>query len=119
MSQWLTDGESVEEVSLLPPSQLKPDGITGSRDYMPPQGWKIGTYTFQTELYLGGKLYATTMEEKLEVTASSATAVVGWATLGIIIVAALIAIAVTVSTILLRRRRLLKAQASDRIIRTP
>lgn len=98
------DSEPLEEVSLLSLSQLELGEITGSRDYIPPRGWKSGTYTFQAELYVGGKLYATTTEEEMEVSAP----VVNWVTLGKIIGSALILIAVTVSAILLRRRRLLQ-----------
>ena len=103
------NGEAVEEVSLLSLSQLTLGDISGSRDYIPPQGWKSGTYTFQTELYVGGKLYTTSLEEKLEVTAPSAVPMVSWAVLGRIIGGVLIIIAVIVSIILIRRRRALRA----------
>ena len=107
------DGEPIEEVPLIIPSQLQPGEITGSRDYIPPVGWENGTYTFQ--LYVDGKSYTTTMEEKLEVTVSSDAPVVSWATLDEITRGMLITIAATVAIILLRRRRLLKAQVFEEV----
>ena len=109
------DGEPIEEVPLIIPSQLQPGEITVSRDYIPPMEWENGTYTFQAELYVGGKSYTTTTEEKLEVTISSDAPAVSWATLGQIIGGTLIAIVATVAIILLRRRRLPKAQVFEEV----
>ena len=100
------NGETLEEVPMLSLSQLTLGDISGSRDYIPPQGWQSGTYTFQAELHVGGKLYSTTLEEKLEVTIPP---VVSLAVLSGIIGAALIVIAAVVSLILVRRRRALKS----------
>ena len=107
------DGEPLEEVPLIIPSQLQPGEIIGSRNYIPPMGWENGTYTFQ--LYVGGKSYTTTMEEKLEVTVSSDAPVVSWATLNEIIGGALIALAATVAIIFIRRRRLLKVHVFEKV----
>lgn len=99
------DGEALEEVSLLSLSQLTLGDISGSRDYIPPGGWESGIYTFQAELYVGGKLYTTSLEEQLTGVPPPAAPVVSWAVLGIIIGAILIIIAAIVSVILVRRRR--------------
>jgi len=101
------DDKLVEEVSLLSLRQLELGETTGSQDYTSSQGWNSGTYSFRVELYAGGKLYATTVEE-LEVTPASATPAFSWVTLGEIIGATLILIAATISAILLRRRHLLR-----------
>ena len=110
------DNGLLEEVSLLSTSQLELGGTTGSRDYIAPEGWKSGTYTFQAKLYVGGESYTTMMGEELEVTPESAVAVVSWAILAKIIGAALAFIAATTSVILLRRRHFLRPaqQQQDR-----
>ena len=103
------DGEPFEEVPLLSSSQLEPVGTTGSRDYIPLQGWRSGTYTFQAELYGGGKFFESTVEERLEVAAESAVKVVRWATLDVIIGAMLVVILATILVVSYRRRHMLRA----------
>ena len=96
------DGEALEEIPLLSLSELSLGDIGGSWEYTPPQGWEGGTYTFQGELYAGGKLYATSLAEELEVTAPTG-AVVNWPLIGGIIAAVVIVAAGVV--FLVRRRR--------------
>jgi hypothetical protein len=102
------DGGPLEQVSLLSPSQVQPNGNTVSLDYIPSRGWRSGTYTFQAHLYGGGKLLKSTNEEELQVTPESATKVVSWATLGMIIGAALILIVAMVVVVLYHRRDMLR-----------
>jgi hypothetical protein len=97
------DGELIEEVSLLSVSNIGEEGAAGILDYMPSEGWQSGTYAFEAELYTGGELYAVVMEE-MEVTADTEAGEVSWAILGMIIGAALFAIAGTMFYILRRRR---------------
>jgi hypothetical protein len=101
-------GELVEEVPLFTASQLEM-GRSGRLEYIPPEGWEDGTYTFQAALYTGGELYAETAVAELEVSAEAAVAVVRWATLGAIIGIMLIVIAATVVMVLRRRRDMLGA----------
>ena len=103
------DGEPVEEVSLLSSSELGVGEANGSADYLPPQGWRSGTYTFQGELYAGGEFYTSTTEQELEVAVESATTVVSWAILAQIIGVTLIAIVVTTFVVLRRKRYMLRA----------
>ncbi len=99
------DGEPVEEFSLFSRSRLVVGITRGSRDYVPSKGWQTGTYSFQTNLYVSGKYYATTTTNNLvEVRAESAVPVTSWALLGAMIGLALISIAGTVF-VLLRRER--------------
>jgi hypothetical protein len=100
--------EALEEVPLLSLSQLALGDISGSRDYTPPGGWQSGSYTFQAELSVGGKLYASTLEEKLEVPAAPAPAV-SWKFLGGILSATVVIIVVMVSRILARRRHAVRS----------
>ena len=102
------DGEPFEEVSLLSLSHMDPDGTTGSRDYIPLQGWESGTYAFQAELSLGGKLLESTVEERLEVTSEPEVKVVSWATLGLLIGSSLIVTIITLAIVLYRRRNMLR-----------
>ncbi len=104
------DGAALEEIPLLSLSELSLGETSGSWNYTPPQGWeKGGTYTLQAELYVGGKLYTTSLEEELEVTAPPAALMVRWTVLGGIIGTVLIIIAVIVLVILVRRRRVLRS----------
>jgi hypothetical protein len=102
------DGEPIEELPLFAANQLEM-GRSGSLDYIPPQGWQSGTYTFQAMLYADGELYASTAAAELEVSADTAVTVVRWATLSAIIGITLVVIAVTVVMILRRRRDMLGA----------
>lgn len=104
------DGQALEEVSLLSLSQLTLGDISGSRDYIPPGGWESGIYTFQAELYAGGKLYTTSLEEELDTgLAPPAALAVSWAVLAMIIGGVVVIIGVVVAVILLRRRRVFRA----------
>lgn len=101
------DGEALEEVPLLSLSELSLGDIGGSWEYTPPQGWEGGTYTFQAELYVGGKLYTTSLEEQLEVELPSAGVTAPFNLLLIVSIAAsvlVIGMAILL-VVLLRRRR--------------
>jgi len=98
-------GVALEEVPMLSLSELTLGDISGSRDYVPPQGWQTGAYTFQAELRVAGQPYSTTLEEVLDVTVPAA---VGFAVFGGITGAILVAIAVAVPLLLARRRRVFK-----------
>lgn len=103
------EDELVEEMELISLPTLDVGKTGGSYNYIPSEGWQHGTYNFKIELYVQGKLYTTSLEEKLEVTAPSAVPVVSWAVLGKVLCATLIIIAVIVTVILVRRRRALRA----------
>jgi hypothetical protein len=97
------DGEPLQEVLLISTSTLTTGTTDGSHDYVPAQGWRSGTYTFQTELYEGGKPYQRTVEERLEVSPEASTPVVSWKILGAIILATLLIRFVTVFSIVRHR----------------
>ncbi len=99
------NGEALEEVSLLSLSQLDLGDISGTWDYTPPQGWEDGIYTFQAELYVGGKFYATTLEEQLEVAAPTAVTAPFNLLLIISIGAGVIIVGMAILLVVLLRRR--------------
>lgn len=99
------DGEALEEVPLLSLSQLTLGDISGSRDYIPSQGWTSGTYTFQAELYVGGKLYTTSLEEELEVAAPTAVTAPFNLLLIVSIAAGVLVIGMAILLVVLLRRR--------------
>jgi hypothetical protein len=100
----------LEEIPLLKLSQIQPDGKTGEVYYVPPEGWQLGTYSFQAELYgtEGESLIQVTQLEHINVTPEAITQAVSWQTLGILIGAAFIAILVTVGLIIYRKRDMLR-----------
>ena len=102
------DGEPLEEVPLLPLSQLQSDGNIGSLGYIPSLGWRTGLYTFQAELYEGQSSVQSTEQCQFTVTPESITKVVSWRTLGIVIGAAVISVMVILALILYRRRDMLR-----------
>jgi hypothetical protein len=61
------DGETLEDILLLSMKELSLGDISGSQDYIPPQGWGSGSYTFKAELYVNGEPYAVTLAEQLNV----------------------------------------------------
>ena len=97
-------------IQLLKLSQLQPDGKTGEVDYIPSQGWQIGTYSFQAELYgtEGEGLIQITQQEHINVTPEAITQAVSWKTLGILVGAAFIAILAIVGLIIYRKRDMLR-----------
>ena len=109
------DGRPVETVPLLSLGELGTDGLNGSLDYVPPQGWSNGILAFQALLYEGGRLLDSSNIGKLEVTpeflAGYTVREVQWATLGMIIGAALIASLLTVLIVLRRRRDMFRGYA--------
>ena len=100
----------LEKIPLLNPSQFHPDGKTGEVYYVPPQGWQVGTYDFQAELYdtESEGLIQATQQEHISVTYAVITHVVGWNTLGVLVGAIFIAILAIVGLILYRRRDALR-----------
>jgi len=98
-------------VQLLKLSQLQPDGMTGEVDYIPSQGWQVGTYSFQAELYgpegEGLGLIQVTQQEHINVTPEAITQAVSWNTLGIIIGIAFISILIIVGLVIYRHRSML------------
>jgi len=108
------NGEPLEEVPLLSSNQMESDGTIGSLDYIPLLGWRSGIYTFRAELDAGGKLYESTVEERLEVMAESEVKVVRWGILGMIIGAMLVVISATIIVVLYRKRHMLTAEVEDR-----
>jgi len=109
------DGASLETVPVLLPSELGTDGINGSLDYVPSQGWSSGVYTFQAQLYEGERLLSSTNIDELEVTpthlAGFVVKEVQWVILGIIIGGALIVVELTLLIILRRRRDMFRSHA--------
>jgi hypothetical protein len=57
----------LDEVSLANLSPLEMGRVGLNYNYIPAAGWRSGSYGFKLELYLEGKPYATTAEEKLSV----------------------------------------------------
>jgi hypothetical protein len=107
------NGEQLEDVILVAPGQLLANDI-GSLDYIPPLGWQSGTYTFRTELYLGGNLCASTSEERLEVKVKPAAVTVSWSTLAMIIGATAVVTGVVLGVILHRRRQIIGNWVEDK-----
>ena len=99
------DGEALEEIPLLSLSELSLGDIGGSWEYTPPQGWEGGTYTFQAELYVGGKLYTTSLPEELEITAPTAVTVPFNLPLMVVLGGITGAVLIIIAVRLVRRRR--------------
>ncbi len=99
------DGEALEEIPLLSLSELSLGDIGGSWEYTPPQGWEAGTYTFQAELYVGGKLYTTSLEEELEVAAPTAVTAPFNLLLIVSIAAGVLIIGMAILLVVVLRRR--------------
>ncbi len=103
------EGSLLPEVKLLKLSQLQPDGKTGELGYVPPEGWNLGKYGFVAELCEpGGALIQSTPPEYINVTTEAITKAVSWKTLGVLVAAALIPVAILVGIIIYRRRHLLR-----------
>jgi len=103
------DGKPLEEIALLSSSQPKPNANPSSLNYVPTQGWSIGTYSFQAKLSISEGVVETSTAAALKVTAEAVAKAVSWAILGVIIGAILIVAAATVIVILRRRRDMLRA----------
>ena len=101
----------LEEIPLLTLSQLQPDGNTGEVYYVPLQGWQVGTYNFQAELYgtEGEGLIHSTQQEHIVVPPEAITQVVSWKTLGILIGAVFFSILVITGLIIYSKRDMLRA----------
>jgi len=97
-------------IELLKLSQLQPDGKTGEVYYIPSQGWQVGTYSFQAELYgtEGEGLIQLTQQEHINVTPEIVTQAISWKILGILIGATFIVILAVVGLILYRKRDMLR-----------
>ena len=102
------DGNSVEAVPLSLEQPVEPVQ-SGILNYLPGAGWQSGVYTFQTELYIDGQLCGQSTAEYLEVNAETATKVVNWVALLIIIGSMVAVIIFTVIRILSVRRDMLYA----------
>ena len=100
----------LEVIPLLKLSQIQSDGKTGEVNYVPSQGWQVGTYSYQVELYgtEGEGLIQVTQLEHINVTPEAITQVATWKTLRIIVYAALIAIFAIVCLMLYRLRNILR-----------
>ncbi len=62
------DGAALDEISVFSVSPLNTGNTAASyNNYVPPRGWRSGTYGFKLELLVGGELYTTSLEEKLSV----------------------------------------------------
>jgi hypothetical protein len=99
-------------IQLLKLSQLQPDGKAGEVYYVPSQGWQVGTYSFQAELYgtegEGLGLMQVTQQEHVNVTLEAITKAVSWQTLGILIGIAFVSILVIVGLVIYRKRDMLR-----------
>jgi hypothetical protein len=102
------DNRFLEQVPLLTLSKLQADGQTGEFSYVPATEWKTGEYAFRAELYDGESLVQDTPLRKLTVTPGSATMVVSWKTLGIIVGGALALGVIVVALVLYFRRDMLR-----------
>lgn len=102
------DGKPLEEFELLSGEQLKSSRVESSMEYAPTQTWQKGTYSFRAELWVDGKTPAASTTESLELTEQMLIPVIAWAVLGKIIGAAFVALVITLSVILLVRRKLLE-----------
>lgn len=95
------DGVPSEEISVLSLGTLDVGDIGGSYNYIPQGGWQDGDYGFRLELYVGGKLYTTTLEHKLST--GLAPTPINWPLIGGIIAA--VAVIGGVVYLVVRRRR--------------
>ena len=62
------DGASLDEISLATLSPLDIGRVGLNYNYIPSDGWVIGSYGFKLQLNLDGEPYATTLEEQFDVT---------------------------------------------------
>ena len=94
----------------LKPDRLQADGKTGEVYYVPSQGWQVGTYDFQAELYdtENEGLIQATQQEHISVTPEAVTQAVSWKVLGILIGVTFIVTLAIVGLILYRRRDMLR-----------
>jgi hypothetical protein len=60
-------GVLLETVTILTIDPLSVGRVGMPFTYVPPAGWEEGTYGFRLELYIGGVLYAETLEQTLKV----------------------------------------------------
>jgi hypothetical protein len=110
---WLRviQGETLlETIPLLKSNQLQIGDETGELDYVPSQGWRVGTYSFQVEAYAieDEGLVLLTHQEHVNVTPEAITRVVSWKVLGIVISIAFLVILVIVGLILYHWRDILR-----------
>jgi hypothetical protein len=99
------NGAALEEIPVLPAATLVTGDTSGFKDYVPAQGWQSGAYTFQANLYAGGKLYTSSPEQKIDVPSPQA---IRLALISAIIGGGLVIIAAIILTIIIRRHRALK-----------
>ncbi len=98
------NGELLEQLPLHWGNQQTSDEVA----YTPALGWQPGTYTFLAEFVTEGKTIRSAEQAQLTVAAASATKVVSWRILGIIIGATLAVTVVLVTVVVIRRRDMLR-----------
>jgi hypothetical protein len=101
------DGQLVDAIVLTPDNGLEPGITSGSLDYFPGEGWRIGTYNFNIELYDGSSFIYGTVGHNLDVNAEQATPGVRWSVLAIIIGIALVVSTIAIFFVVRLRRRML------------
>ncbi len=101
------DGASLDEISLATLSPLDIGRVGLNYNYIPSGDWVIGSYGFKLQLHLDGEPYATTLEERLNVTVGGlAGGGDGGVSVALIVGIAAAALAVGgIGYLLLRRRR--------------
>jgi hypothetical protein len=99
------NGAALEEIPVLPSATQVTGDTSGFKDYIPAQGWQPGAYTFQANLYAGGKLYTSSPEQKIDVPSPQA---IRLALISAIIGGGLVIIAAIILTVIIRRHRALK-----------
>ncbi len=113
------DDKPLEQVSLISFGRLDMGRTGGSYSYVPGEGWKAGDYGLKLELYIEGKLYTDSSEEKLAVAAPPVPApllglgVMWWIAAGI----AAIVIAVAVTLLVNRRRKEIARKRREELAR--
>lgn len=96
------EDQAVEEVELISLSSLDVGQTGGSSNYVPTEGWKSGTYSFQIGLYSQGKLYTrSSVEEMSAEPAEGGSVVINWPLIG----GAVGGVAVIIAAVMLLRRK--------------
>jgi hypothetical protein len=77
------DGNPLDETTLATLAPLEKGRVGLSYNYIPAGGWRKASYGFKLELHIGGELYVTSKEEKLELgKGASSAGNINWLLIG-------------------------------------
>jgi len=103
------EGEMVEEMVLSSYDPLEKGRMGSNYTYIPANGWRVGSYTFEVAVYIEGTLY--TSAEPVELIVKKGEAAGGGLAVWLILVLAIVVLAaIAVATVLVLRRRQPKAE---------